>query len=90
MAIVTPNQAHDFYRAAASFRSVVLDEPIKVESEQVESGPRFAIVLGKEAKTKGVRRPVPGHTRPPSARSGGLNSVAPTPGDWRSWKPAPG
>ena len=60
MAVVTPDQARDFYRAAASFyrqapwRSVGVDEPIKVECEQVEGGPRFAVVLGKKAKTKGL------------------------------------
>jgi len=60
MAVVTPDQACDFYRAAASFyrqvpwRSVGGDEPIKVESQQVEGGPRFAIVLGKKGKIRGL------------------------------------
>jgi hypothetical protein len=60
MAAVTPGQARDFYRAAAGFyrqvpwRSVGPDEPIKVECEQVEGGPRFAVVLGKQAKIKGL------------------------------------
>src|SRR5262245_38984547 len=60
MAVVTPDQARDFDRAAASFyrqapwRSMSLDEPIKVECEQVEGGPRFAIVLGKRGKSKGL------------------------------------
>ena len=55
---VTPEQARDFYRAAASFyrqapwRSVGGDEPIQVECEQLEGGPRFAIVLGKKGKIK--------------------------------------
>src|SRR5262249_20992665 len=60
MAAVTTDQARDFYRAAASFyrqapwRSVGMDEPIKVKCEQVEGGPRFAIVMGRQAKTKGL------------------------------------
>jgi transcriptional regulator with XRE-family HTH domain len=32
------------------------DEPIKVECEQVEGSPRFAIVLKKKAKIKGLWR----------------------------------
>jgi hypothetical protein len=57
---VTPEQARDFYRAAASFyrqapwRSVGMDEPIEVECQQVEGGRRFAIVLGKKGKIKGL------------------------------------
>jgi hypothetical protein len=31
-----------------------MDEPIEVECQQVEGGPRFAIVLGKKGKTKGL------------------------------------
>lgn len=60
MAVVTPDQARDFYRAAASFyrqapwRSVGGDEPITVECQQVEGGPQFAIVLGKKVKIKGL------------------------------------
>jgi hypothetical protein len=60
MSGVTPELASDFYRAAASFyrqapwRSVGMDEPIKVECQQVEGGPRFAIVLGKKGKIKGL------------------------------------
>jgi hypothetical protein len=60
MSGVTPTQARDFYRAAANFyrqapwRSVGSDEPIQVECEQLGGGPRFAIVLGKEGKTKGL------------------------------------
>jgi hypothetical protein len=30
------------------------DEPIEVECEQIGGGPRFAIVLGKKGKTKGL------------------------------------
>jgi hypothetical protein len=82
MASVTPDQAHDFHRAAASFylespwRSVVLDEPIKVESSQVEGGPRFAIVLGKEAKTKDYGSVTTG--RPASSSSGGDTRSSPS------------
>jgi hypothetical protein len=60
MSDVTPDQARDFYRAAASFyrqapwRSVGVDEPIKVKCEPLEGGPRFAIVLGKKGKVKGL------------------------------------
>jgi hypothetical protein len=60
MSGVTPTQALDFYRAAASFyrqapwRSVGSDEPIQVECEPREGGPRFAIVLGKEGKVRGL------------------------------------
>lgn len=57
---VTPTQARDFYRAAAGFyrqapwRSVVGAEPIEVRCEPLEGGPRFAIVLGKRDKVKGL------------------------------------
>jgi hypothetical protein len=60
MSGVTTTQARDFYRAAASYyrqapwRSAGADEPIKVECGQVEGGPRFAIVLGKTRKVKGL------------------------------------
>ena len=60
MSGVTTTQARDFYRAAASFyrqapwRSVYGDEPIKVKSEPLDGGPRFAIVLGKKGKVKGL------------------------------------
>jgi hypothetical protein len=60
MSGVTPTQARDFYRAAARFyrqapwRSVAGDEPIKVKCEPLEGGPRFAIVLGKKGKVKGL------------------------------------
>src|SRR4051812_49482014 len=57
---VTPEQAHAFSRTAARFyrrapwRSVGGDEPIEVECERLGGGPRFAIVLGKKGKTKGL------------------------------------
>ena len=57
---VTPTQARDFYRAAASFyrqvtwRSAGADEPIEVKCEPLEVGPRFAIVLGKKGDVKGL------------------------------------
>ncbi len=60
MDLVTPDQARDFYRAAASFyrqapwRAVGSDEPIQVKYEPIEGGPRFAIVLGKKGKIKGL------------------------------------
>jgi hypothetical protein len=60
MSDVTPAKARDFYRAAATFyrqspwRSAGADEPIKIQCEQLEGGPRFAIVLGKKGKVKGV------------------------------------
>src|SRR5947209_5503198 len=60
MKCVTLTQARDFYRAAASFyrqapwRSAGADEPIKVKSEQIEGGSRFAIVLGRKGKVKGL------------------------------------
>jgi hypothetical protein len=60
MCSVTPDQARDFYRAAATFyrqapwHSVGADEPIKVKCEPLEAGPRFAIVLGKKGQVKGL------------------------------------
>jgi hypothetical protein len=60
MSRVTPIEARDFYRAAATFyrqapwRSAGADEPIKIQCEQLEGGPRFAIVLGKKGKVKGL------------------------------------
>jgi hypothetical protein len=60
MSRVTPIQARDFYRATATFyrqaplRSVGGDEPIKIPCEQLEGSPRFAIILGKKGKVKGV------------------------------------
>jgi hypothetical protein len=60
MSTVSPRQARDFYRAAATFyrqapwRSVGGDEPIKIRCEQLEGSPRFAIILGKKGKVKGV------------------------------------
>src|SRR3954470_2975496 len=60
MSGVTPVQARDFYQAAARFyrqapwRSVGSDEPIQVECEPLGGGPRFAIVLGKQGRIKGL------------------------------------
>jgi len=60
MSGVTTTHARDFYRAAASFyrqapwRSVGGGEPIKVKCEPLDGGPRFAIVLGKKGKVKGL------------------------------------
>jgi hypothetical protein len=60
MNAVTTGQARDFYRAAASFyrrapwRSAGADEPIEVECEQVGGGPRFAILLGKKGRVRGM------------------------------------
>jgi hypothetical protein len=60
MSSVTPIQARDFYRAAATFyrqapwRSAGADEPIKLQCEQLEGGHRFAIVQGKKGKVKGL------------------------------------
>lgn len=57
---ITPTKARDFYRAAARFyrespwRSAGADEPIKLKSEQIEGGRRFAIVLGNKHKLKGL------------------------------------
>ena len=60
MGVVTTEQARDFYRVAASFyhqapwHSVGGDEPIEVKCEQLEGGSRFAIVLGKSGKIRGL------------------------------------
>lgn len=60
MSDVTPTIARDFYRAAARFYrespwiTVGSDEPIKIRSEQIEGGFRFAIVLGKKVQRKGL------------------------------------
>jgi hypothetical protein len=60
MSSLSPVQARDFYRAAATFyrhspwRSAGADEPIKIQCEQLEGGPRFAIVLGKKGKVMGL------------------------------------
>lgn len=57
---ITPAKARDFYRAAARFyrespwRSAGADEPIKVKCEPLEGGPRFAIVVGRKGKVKGL------------------------------------
>jgi hypothetical protein len=60
MSGVTTTLARDFYRAAAGFyrqapwRSAGADEPIKVKCEPLEGGPRFAIVVGRKGKVKGL------------------------------------
>jgi hypothetical protein len=60
MSDVTPAQARDFFRAAASFyrqapwRSSGGGETIKVECEQLEGGSWYAIVLGKTGTVKGL------------------------------------
>jgi hypothetical protein len=60
MSHVTPTRARDFYRAAARlyrespWRSVGGDEPIQVECDSIEGGSRFAIVVGKKGKAKGL------------------------------------
>ena len=57
---VTPEQARDFYRAAASFyrkapwRAAGEDETIKVECEQLDGGPWYAMVLGMGGKVQGL------------------------------------
>jgi hypothetical protein len=57
---VIPTKLRDFYRAAARFyrespwRSAGADEPIKVKCEPLEGGPRFAIVVGRKGKVKGL------------------------------------
>ena len=59
MAAVTPGQARDFYRAAASFyrkapwRSAGEGETIQVECEQLEGGPWYALVWGWAGRSKG-------------------------------------
>jgi hypothetical protein len=60
MSDVTPEQARDFFRAAASFsrqaprRFASEGETSKVESQQLECGPWYAMVLGGTAKVKGL------------------------------------
>ena len=60
MSDVTITQGRDFYRAAARFyrespwRSAGAGEPIKIECKQLEGGPRFAVVLGKKGKVRGL------------------------------------
>jgi hypothetical protein len=57
---VTPEQARDFYRAAASFyrkapwRSAGEGETIKVECEPLDGGPWYALVLGMGGTVKGL------------------------------------
>jgi hypothetical protein len=56
---VTPEQVRDYYRAAARFyrqtpwRSLKPGETIRVKCEQV-GGPRYALVLGRKGKLKGL------------------------------------
>ena len=60
MGAVTTGQARDFHRAAARFyrqapwHSVGGGEPIKIESEQLEGRNRFAIILGKKGRIRGL------------------------------------
>ena len=60
MAAVTPEQARDFYRAAASFyrkapwRLAGEGETIQVECQPYEGGPWYAIVLGMGGTVKGL------------------------------------
>ncbi len=57
---VTPEQARDFYRAAANFhrqepwRSVTSSETIRVDCVQLGGGPWYAVVLGKESRLRGL------------------------------------
>ena len=57
---IPPSQARDFFRAAASFyrqapwRTADEGETIRVECEAVGHGPRFAVILGKRGKVKGL------------------------------------
>jgi hypothetical protein len=60
MSNVTPTNQRDFYRAAASFYRqapwsfVDGDEPIKIKSDSSEGGFRYAIVVGKKGKVRGI------------------------------------
>jgi hypothetical protein len=60
MAGVTPEQTRDFYRAAANYyrhspwRSVSESETIKIGCGQLDSGPWYAVVLGKKGLIKGL------------------------------------
>src|SRR4051794_38200609 len=57
---IPPTQARDFFRAAARFyrarpwRTVDEVEAIKVRCEGVGPGPRFAMILGKRGRIKGL------------------------------------
>ena len=57
---IPPSQVHDFFRAAARFyrqspwRTADEGEPIRVECAGLGHGPRFAVILGKRGKTKGL------------------------------------
>src|SRR3954447_24696916 len=60
MTAVSPEQARDFYRAAASFyrkahwRSAGEGETIQVKCEPLEGGPWYALVLGMGGTIKGL------------------------------------
>ena len=60
MGTVSAEQSRDFYRAAASFyreapwRSVGEGETIKIQCQQLESGPWYAVILGKMINIKGL------------------------------------
>lgn len=57
---ISTEQARDFHRAAARFyrespwRSIGEGESIKVECQQLEAGPWFAVVLGKMSTLRGL------------------------------------
>src|SRR3954470_11667982 len=57
---IPPTQARDFFEAAARFyrarpwRTVDEGEAIKVSCEGVDDGPRFAMILGKRGRIKGL------------------------------------
>ena len=57
---IPPSQIRDFFRAAASFyrqapwRKVDEGEPVRVECEAVGQGRRFAVILGKRGRIKGL------------------------------------
>jgi hypothetical protein len=57
---VTPEQVRDFHRAATHFyrqspwRSVAEGETIQVECPQLAGGPRYAVVLGKKSRLRGL------------------------------------
>src|SRR3954469_5405472 len=57
---IPPTQARDFFRAAARFyraapwRTVDEVDAIRVRCEGVGHGPRFAMILGKRGRIKGL------------------------------------
>jgi hypothetical protein len=57
---IPPSQVRDFFRSAASFyrqapwRTADAGETIRVECEAGGHGPRFAVILGKRGKVKGL------------------------------------